>query len=380
MPMVDWLGSPIWQGFGAFIGLAALLAYLWFDVRGRRANATAKPAEDESSSVRQIAIVDAQSEQSFYGQLRRAMKESHEGIYLTGYGFQSDRKEPQYREILRVEEEALMRGVEIVRIHTGTRVAPSWAEGYARLLEKFPAQFRMVVDFEKLMFCDVGLFDPHGHRPVVDLLFETRESAPLGPRRRPALAVFIEGDRRLAATLAEQFAARTKELTPLTAADVRCLARTYIYFGWGVHMASRQITRDVPDVRPLGTAIIRGWRRDISAMLAGPADRATIERTDDPADSFDGVAYELSWWGKARLDRCERRAYYSVPVTVEIDGHEREAFTYVPLPSSSPNQPLSPGSWMDSVMEGALENNMTKLLGELRSMGARVDAARAGPL
>jgi hypothetical protein len=133
---------------------------------------------------------------------------------------------------------------------------------------------------------------------------------------------------------------------------------------------------DVPDATRVGVAVLRGWRRDISAMLAG--NRATLERTGDPGDCFDGIAYELSWWGKTQLDRMEHRAYQPIRVIVEIDGREHEAFTYVPLPSATPDHAPPQGGWIDSVIGGAIENGMTSFLDELRAAGAPVDAPR-GP-
>jgi hypothetical protein len=297
-------------------------------------------------------------------------------IYMTGYGFQDERKRSLYRRILRAEEDALKRGVKIVRIHTGTRVAADWADGYGAMRERYPDQFAMFVDFDSAMFNDVGLFDPRGHTPKVDVLFETREPELDGASRRPALALFVEGDRRLATDLADQFVSRVKEHTPLGAEDIRSLARTYVYFGWGVHMASRQIKLDVPDARRRGVAILRGWRRDIKAVLTGPADRRSIERTDDPNDFFDGVAYDLSWWGKTRLDRREERAYSPIDVVVEIDGQEHKAFTYVPLPKPEPHELPELDSWIDLVVDGATENNMEMLLRELRSHHVNVNADR----
>jgi hypothetical protein len=141
-------------------------------------------------------------------------------------------------------------------------------------------------------------------------------------------------------------------------------------------MATRQIRLDVPDARRRGVAILRGWRRDIRAVLAGPADRASIERTDDPDDFFDGVAYDLSWWGKTRLDRREERAYSSIDVVVEINGVEHDAFTYIPLPKPEPDELPGRDSWIDLVVDGANENKMDMLLRELRSHHVNVNGDR----
>jgi hypothetical protein len=386
---MELLGKPAWQGVGAIVAITALVAYLWFEVRRRNrreasesslispespalALLAASGATDEQSLVTHIAIIDAESERRFYDELICAVRGARETFYRSGHGFQRESQAGLYRELLRAEGEALGRGVEMVRIQTGARVAATWADGCADLLERFPHQLRVVTDFESVLFNDIGLIDPHGHDPIIYLLFETRETASVGMRTRPATVIFIRNARWLANILGQQFASRIQALTILSPQDVRDLAKSYVYFGWGVHIASRKMLRDVPDAHRLGTAILRGWRRDISAMLAGPANRATIHRTSDEADAFDGVAYELSWWGKTRLDRLERRAYRTVPVIVEIDGRQREAFTYVPLPSSTVERALAPGSWIDFVIEGAHEHGMLGLIDELRAAGAPV--------
>jgi hypothetical protein len=371
------LASSVWQGLGAIVGFAALVAYLWFDVaRRRRRSRTALLTTGADHGVEKIAIVDAESERKFYERLALSIRGSREAVYRTGHGFQSRHREIYYRDLLRAEEEALGRGVEIVRIQTGARVDRPWADGYADLLERFPDNFRIVAEFGNPLLHDLGLIDPHGHDPKAYVLFETREPAPHGTRRRPAVALFMDGDRWLAGLLAQQFATIADSMPALAPHDIRSLASSFIYFGWGVHMASRKLLRDVPDARRLGTARLTGWRRDIPALIAGPVERATIHHTGDPADHCDGVAYELSWWGKVRLDRLERRAYSPTEVTIEVNGQRTTAFTYVLLPTPAADQPLAPGSWLDLVIEGATENNMTTLLDELRHAGAPIDELR----
>jgi hypothetical protein len=180
--------------------------------------------------------------------------------------------------------------------------------------------------------------------------------------------------RALASSLAEQLVDRANNVLKLDSQLVRDLGAKYTYFAWGVHMARSKIQRDVPDAIPLGKAILREWRRDIQGILSGPADRATIKHTGDKLDKFDGVAYELSWWGKARIERVELRAYEEVAVTIELNGRARPAFTYVPLPAATEKDHLAFGSWIALVVEGARENKMADLLTELRDGGAPIDA------
>jgi hypothetical protein len=223
---------------------------------------------------------------------------------------------------------------------------------------------------------DISLIDPHSHNPVVGFIYEALEKVYLGWAGRPVAAIVISDARHIARTLSSQLDKMVSDLPALTADNVSYLGRTYIYFGWGVHMAPRKMLSDVPDAELLGVAQLRRWNRDIKAIVSGPADRRSIRRTGDRADSFEGVAYELSWWGKARLDSLERRAYKEVPVEVDLHGESVKAFTYVPLPKVTEDSHLSPDSWIYYVVEGAIENRMDRLLAELRSAGVRVEEFR----
>lgn len=332
--------------------------------------------ESQDHVVRYFSIDDGRSEQLFYSELEKQIQNAKEAIYILSRGFHNERRSSVYRPLIRADRDALRHGVDMIRIQTGNPVAASWARGYARLLREFPNSFRIVADLDGISYNDVVLIDPRGHDPVVILLFETSEPGPLGPVGRPIFAFFVINARVLARNLADQLVKHADDLAKLNSQIVSDLASSYIYFAWGVHMARRKIQSDVPDARPLGKAILHEWRRDIKGMLSGPADRATIQHTGNKRDAFDGVAYELSWWGKARIDRLERRAYEEVPVTIELEGKARPAFTYVPLPAATEKDHLARGSWIDLVVAGALENDMTGLLSELRAGGAPVDENR----
>jgi hypothetical protein len=327
----------------------------------------------QDHAVRYFAMDDSNSERLFYSDLAKYIQNAKEAVYILGKGFHNERSSSVYRLLIRAERGALRHGVDMIRIQTGNPVAASWAKGYAQLLAEFPGNFRMMADLDGISYHDVILIDPRGQDPVVSFVFETREPGPLGPVGRPVVALFIMNARTLASNLADQLINHAEELLKLTPQAVRDLASKYTYFAWGVHMASRKMRRDVPDARPLGKAILYEWKRHIKGMLSGPADRATIEHTGKREDAFGGVAYELSWWGKARIDRLERRAYEEKSVEIELNGQVHQAFTYVPLPAVTEKTDLARGSWIYLVVEGALENEMTGLLTELRDGGARIN-------
>ena len=228
-----------------------------------------------------------------------------------------------------------------------------------------------MADLDGISYNDVILVDPHGREPVVSLLFESRLQVELGVVGRPIAALIIKNARPLARNLAGHLHGHSRKGSEkLKPRNLRELASKYTYFAWGVHMAPSKMQRDVPDASYRSTAILRKWKRNIKAMLSGPADRATIEFYENEQDAFDGVAYDLSWSGKARLDRLERRAYKEVGVEIELDdGQLVQAFTYVPLPKATEGTRLADGSWIDLVVEGARERKMWNLVDELRDAG-----------
>jgi len=320
---------------------------------------------------------DLNSEQLFYNELAEHVRNAKGEIYVLGKGFHDDWKSSVYDALIQAEDEALSHGVRLIRIHTGDLVAQGWAQAYAGLLRRFPHTFTMLADLDEVSDIDVLLIDPRGRDPVVSFLFESREVVALGSVGSPIAALLIKNARPLARSLAAHLRNRSNGgLEKITSRSVLELAATKTYFAWGVHMYSGKMLRDVPGASFRGTAILHGWRRNIVAMLSGPAYEATIERGSED-DAFDGVAYELSWSGKAKLDRLEKRAYKEEEVTIELDdGQQLDAFTYVPLPKATEAERLASGSWMDLVVEGASERKMYGLLAQLRDAGAPIDLNR----
>jgi hypothetical protein len=384
------LSQPEWQGVGALIALVALVAGFRYRDKKRSEDSDAVippvglPGEvlalnttpTRRNQVQYFEMLDDESEQEFYDELAKRLRQAKESVYRLGRGFHHEHRSQYYEQIIEAEETALRRGVHITRIQMGSPVAAAWAERYAELLRRYPDNFHMRAFIDNTSLNDISVIDPHGHNPVVSLIFEAVEKVYLGWAGRPVAAIVISDDRHIARTLSGQLDKMVSNLPALTADSVSDLGRTYIYLGWGVHMAPRKMLSDVPDAELLGVAQLRRWNRDIKAIVSGPADRRSIRRTGNRADSFDGVAYELSWWGKARLDSLERRAYGEVPVEINLHGENVEAFTYVPLPKVTEDSRLSPDSWIYYVVEGAIENRMDSLLAELRSAGVRVEEFR----
>ncbi|MFI5912401.1 hypothetical protein [Dactylosporangium sp. NPDC051541] len=390
------LGDAAWQGIGAIIGLIglAVATLRWggrIDLRKRKHAPIAAPPVAQAEPLPALPapivptpyltgqqaqyfdLTDEAAEREYYEALASGIRNAKEKVYRVGRGFHREQSSAVYHALQKAEEEALKNKIEVVRIQVGSMVASGWAEGYARLLKDYP-NFRMVADFEYTGHSDIAVVDPRGRNPFISLLFESREQERLGTVGR-AMMGFIVRDARSTMDLFQMLVEQAGRSQPLTRQAVRDLSRTYIYFGWGVHMAPRKMAQDAPGAECKGVAILRRWSRNINAMIERPADRATIVKSKDKNsdDWFDGVAYEMSWWEKERLTRLESRAYEPITVTIELAGKSVEAFTFIPLPSPKGSAVLTTGSWIDLVKEGAIKNEMTQLLSELRRAGVPFD-------
>jgi hypothetical protein len=330
----------------------------------------------QEHAVRYFEIRDAESVQLFYDELVESVRNAEEAVYIQGKGFHNEQKSSLFKPLIRAEREALLRGAEVIRIHPGNLVAASWAQGYAELAEESD-RFHIYSDLDAVSYYDIILIDPYTDHPVAIYLYETRERKSLRLVVKPVSALFVMNAHTLAANLADHFLDRIDELSQLRpeldAQEIRDLASKYTYFAWGIHMALREMRRDVPDARWLGKATLYEWQQNMDAMVSGPADIRAIEYTGKRENFFDGVAWELSWRGKARMDRRERRTYQEFPVDIEHKGKMRPAFIYVPLPKASETTGRARRRWLDLVEEGASDHNMADFLTRLREARARIE-------
>jgi hypothetical protein len=333
-------------------------------------------AAPQEHAVRYLELKNTESVQLFYDEMMKFIRKADEAVYIQGKGFHNEKTFSLFEPLIHAEREALLRGAEVIRIHPGNLVAASWAKGYAELADEFD-RFLMYSDLDVIYTYDVILIDPHGHRPVVIYLYETRERKSLRPVVKPVSALFVMNAHALAANLADHFIAHIDELSQLRpelqAQEIRDLASTYTYLAWGVHMDFSEMRREVPDARPMGTATVYGWQQNMDAMVSGPADSDAIRHTGKREDFFVGVTYELSWRGKARIDRSDQRAYQEFPVDIELKGKMRPAFIHVPLPKTSETTGRARRRWLDSVEKGAADHKMTDFVIRLREARARIE-------
>ena len=80
------------------------------------------------------------------------------------------------------------------------------------------------------------------------------------------LSYFMYGEKALAASLAQQFSARSSQLQRMSPDEVRDLARSYTYFAYGSNMSSKQMRERCPRAEDLGRAYLYGWRQRFAVV------------------------------------------------------------------------------------------------------------------
>jgi hypothetical protein len=147
-------------------------------------------AAPQEHAVRYLELKNTESVQLFYDEMMKFIRKADEAVYIQGKGFHNEKTSSLFEPLIHAEREALLRGAEVIRIHPGNLVAASWAKGYAELADEFD-RFLMYSDLDVIYTYDVILIDPHGHRPVVIYLYETRERKSLRPVVKPVSALFV---------------------------------------------------------------------------------------------------------------------------------------------------------------------------------------------
>jgi len=365
LPGLTFLGSAVWQGISAIAAIVALLLYIWIEVlRRRRAQ---HPGMVQSAQVRFFDLSDTATEKVFYQELAKSIREATGTIYRSGRGFDRARREPFIAELLAAERDALEKGVEITRIQLAVAATEPWAEHAAQLLEEFPDRLHMFADFAEPPLVNVGIIDPFSAAPVIQLLFEATEPTVAGEHSRSASALFMYGQGSLAASLAYQFVGRTHRLAMMSAADVRELGRSYVYFAYGSNVSSVQMRARVPGARVLGKAVLYGWKLNfrVYAEHFGGGAAAGIEESETDTDFVEGLAYALSISDKRRLDEIEFGGYRPATVGIKVNGVHRDAFAHVPVRLSDRTDLRPSTAYLDVMTAGAREYGLTHLLSQL---------------
>ena len=369
---LTFLGSPEWQGVGALVAIVAIVLTVMFELRKRRAKEP-HSADIPSSGRPKVAesrLYDLSTDEGdieYYRVLAESIKRAKTVIYRSGRGVSEARKSFSH-DLIAAEDFALRNGVKIIRIQTSDRTTKDWADRYAALIEKYPGQLQVYADFKDPLLVNLGLIDPEGKRPEIQILFESVTTA--GGASYPAdAAISVNGQARFARSLKEQFENWINRLRILDADQVRELARTYRYFAYGSNMSPTQMRQRCPSATRLGIGTAYGWKRNFAVAaphMGAEAAAAGIEQSESESDYIEGVVYNLTAEEKRTIDKIEAGGYRSTTIEFKLNGQHVSGFTHVPVTLVAAPDLKPTDSYIELILEGAETNGLTNLVRELR--------------
>jgi gamma-glutamylcyclotransferase len=372
------LGSPVWQGVGALVAIAAILITVIFELRRRRSRDRVPQPDALRPRLKVVGVDPAPSslyylgteegEAEYYYVLAQSIKQAKSIVYRSGRGFTEKPRKTFSKDLIKAEEFALKKGVEIVRIQTADRVSREWAEGYARLAERYPGKLRVYADFKDPLLVNIGLIDPDGPQPEIQMLFESITTASR-PSYSADAALSVYGTPKFARTLQAKFNQWTEGLRMLNAEQIRDLARIYLYFAYGSNMSPVQMKQRCPGAQRIGTAIAYGWERNFAVVaphMGVMAAAAGIQRSDNPAAYIEGVVYDLTAGEKETLDEIESGGYAAAELGFKLSSKHVTGFTHVPVNPSSSTDLKPDADYVKLLIEGAEANGLTNLARQLR--------------
>jgi gamma-glutamylcyclotransferase len=326
------------------------------------------PEGTPDSALKHHEISTEATEVAYYRTLAESIRGAKTIIYRSGRGFTGDTTNRFSHDLVDAEESALQKGVKIHRIQTSDHVSKEWAEHYARLVEKYPGRLFMYADFKDPALVNVGLIDPQGTQPEVQVLFESNTtSGHLSHRASAAISVYeIPG---LSSSLQMQFNNWISRLTILNADQVRELARTYRYFAYGSNMLPTQMLERCPGAIRIGNGVLYGWKRNFTVAaphMGTKAAAAGIERSDRVGDYVEGVVYELTSAEKKSLDEIEAGGYIPTEIDFKICGNHASGYTHMPIEQPAPSDFRPSRDYLQRIIDGAKLNGLENLARKLQ--------------
>jgi gamma-glutamylcyclotransferase (GGCT)/AIG2-like uncharacterized protein YtfP len=140
-----------------------------------------------------------------------------------------------------------------------------------------------------------------------------------------------------------------------------------LYFAYGSNMLGRQMARRCPGAKPVGTALLRGWRFLINS-------RGVASIVADNESTVQGVVWELTDDHLRALDGYEGVPDWYQRLAVEVELPERgevACVTYIDK-SEGGDVPGSPrAGYLEKIVEGAENFGLPpNYISFLRSFGA----------
>jgi gamma-glutamylcyclotransferase len=385
-------GSIKWSLLGGVLGAGLVYGAYQF---GATRSSNGRPNADigpEGDLIHQIPLLDAQhmdngfhstwkyhdlsteaAEAEYYRTLAESIRGAKAVVYRSGRGFTCETLNRFSRDLIDAEESALQEGVQIHRIQTSNHVSKEWAEHYARLVEKYPGRLFMYADFNDPALVNVGLIDPKGSRPEIQMLFESN-TASGHSSHRANVAISVYGAPEFSWSLQLQFKNWISKLRILSAEQVRDLARTYLYFAYGSNMSPAQMRERCPEAMRIGNGVLYGWKRNFAVPaphMGSKAAAAGIERSDRDNDYVEGIVYDLTAAEKRSLDEVEAGGYIPVEINLKLNGNHAAGYTHMPITQPAPSDFRPPHDYLQRIIDGAEMNGLEELAKKLRlSMNA----------
>lgn len=170
--------------------LSLILAYLFIERRNRfdkleeliveRNKKASLETKQIIESLHGVSVsffdcTDPEENRSFYDALSESIENAEQEVFRSGRGFSENHQRSYIDKLINATRQALAKDVTIIRIQTMDDTLDEWAQAYARLKDEYPEKLKVFSDFFDSPLVNVGLIDPRGKNPVVQLLFETDE-------------------------------------------------------------------------------------------------------------------------------------------------------------------------------------------------------------
>jgi len=319
---------------------------------------------------------------AYYDHIARVYRKAKKTIYISGRGYKNLEKDPEamaaLEKYLQSLEEALKRGVVVVRIQTSEDVSDSWNDTLARLVKSYPA-FQLYIDVRDPSLVNVALIDPDDpENSEVQLLFEAVRHAGTERYYRAVSGTTIRGVPQLALGLQQDFIARVEgaeEADPLldrttieqiTALNVdEKLSR--LYFAFGSNLSTEQLKRRGLSVNKVANGVLYDWRLVLNVTAPHRKGNVAGIEAKKGATVF-GVVYRLTPNDWIRLTEIEGGGYQELRVDIKSNENNYICTTFVPVRADSGDERPPDKGYLETMISGAREHELETLLVDLNAI------------
>ena len=261
-----WFWDNIEFFFGGFGVTVVLVVLRKAPSIGLRA---ARLIQPHLASVRTFAPREGEYNEEFYKYFKQCFDRAERDIYITGEGFDCahERGRVLARRFADMMEDALSRGVHIIRLETGIQGHSEWAKMIAGLKTRYPNSFKLYVykSPSGSQLSSVCVIDAHSStRSVVEIMLSTMQH--IGGRLTDLAdtAIFFTGKKDLASGVRDRILKMLDDPNVVEAADedeiVRLISGYNYYFSYGSNMLKSQMQQRIPEAEFESRGFIKGYQ------------------------------------------------------------------------------------------------------------------------